>query len=126
MTGRYYDRQGYVRVRINGKLVGEHRVVIEAHLGRKLVGGEVVHHRNRIKDDNRIENLEVHTHETHGEEHAKERTPDFAHLRCPECRTQFKKQLRKYKWNLKKGHASYCSRRCSNVAARRAQLVPVG
>lgn len=49
----------------DGKYIGEHRYVMQRHLGRKLTTNEEVHHINYIKTDNRIENLQVMSKSEH-------------------------------------------------------------
>jgi hypothetical protein len=66
--GRRSDSRGYVRLRSERVSRGweyEHRLVMEAVIGRALGRHEVVHHRNADRSDNSPENLELMSQSEH-------------------------------------------------------------
>jgi len=61
--------RGYAISQYNGEKLYMHRLLAVAKYGFDEVRDKVVHHKNRIKWDNRYENIEVMTNEEHGKLH---------------------------------------------------------
>ena len=111
--------------RYRGRYVYEHILVWWQSTGHLPVSGEVVHHKNEKKRDNRFKNLELKTVAAHTAEHA-EPAP-VTKLRCASCKTPFERLERDVRLKKSNGQERfYCSVSCAltskgrNAGARRA------
>ena len=107
--GRTTDKYGYVYVykpnhpnAIHGRYVLEHRLVIEKHIGRHLNKEDIVHHINKIKNDNRLDNLVIVSKKDHQRIHHK----NILRLKPKKC--EFCKEYFQPVWSKRR----FCSLSC--------------
>ncbi len=104
-----YD--GYVQLTGNGLNVLEHRHLMEKYLGRKLEKREHVHHKNEIKSDNRIKNLELIDITDHAREHHPGRDKSkWTMVVCAGCSKEFERP------RAIKSKTHFCTDRCYRKA----------
>lgn len=122
--GGWRSSQGYIFVLLTpddfffpmastDRYVLEHRLVMAKHLGRCLQSWEMIHHKNGIRDDNRIENLELTTRGTHSIQHSKGYRDGYAQGLIDGRDKQIEelkdllvtqgKQIKLLQWQLKQG-----------------------
>ena len=113
IKSRYENtKSGYIKLYFeNGKVVEEHRYLMEHHLGRKLFYNEIVHHKDGNKKNNNLDNLEIKPRDVHARRHQK--PAELAKLVCSYCGNIFEKEKRYIKSKMKNGQTDfYCNRHC--------------
>lgn len=112
--GKHFDGNGYVFIWVDkdnffypmissskkckcGGYVMEHRLVVAQSLGRCINPWEIVHHKNRIRNDNKIANLQLVSDDEH-----KQLTLMENRIRKLEATTiEQAKEIRLLKWQIK-------------------------
>lgn len=99
-TAKWVGNHGYV---VWGKRL-EHRVVMEQYLGRSLESHEQVHHRNGVRTDNRLENLELVSSRNHHVHHPQPKKR--VQLVCNWCGKEYEKK------KSRASESKYCCNEC--------------
>ena len=96
---------------------------MEKKLGRPLEKGEIVHHKDEDKKNNKPSNLELMASQSqHAKHHAK--LPELKKIKCPECDKVTFILARQYRHNNIKGGSAgpFCGKSCAGRWSRKQQI----
>lgn len=95
--------KGYRLITVDGDQVFEHRHVWETAHGRPIPTGWEIHHRNGVRDDNRLDNLALVEHERHRRDHHRHKNKDG----CRVCgRPAWARELCEMHWARLRRHGT--------------------
>lgn len=102
----------------------EHRVVMENYIGRLIRDDEEVHHKNRNRYDNRLENLVLVNKHDHVKYHGYcNYAKHMVLLRCPNCGKEFSLEKRNsFISKHTNTNCNFCSRHCNGQFSRKTQI----
>lgn len=94
----------------------QHRLVLERKIGRLLRPGECGHHKNKNKEDNRPENLELTTQNKHARMHMIEKyDTKMIELKCKTCGNAIVRSER----SIERRKPNFCSSKCQSIGSRK-------
>ena len=105
--GKRIHSEGYVVISGGKHGQYEHRIVAEKKIGQKLKQGEIVHHKDRNKKNNKPGNLKVLTPSQHNKLHLSKKIK----TRCGYCKNPL--IVHPYKFQYSKSGKVFCTTRCS-------------
>ncbi len=102
----------YPGKKYRGRYCPEHHLVWWQNTGEVVPPGYEIHHKDKNKQHNVFDNLELLSSEEHRKLHATEKTRRMVTLTCPSCGTEFTRERRQTHL-CKGGNPTSCSRSCS-------------
>jgi len=115
---------GYPGKKYRGRYCYEHHLVWWETTGSIPGDGEIIHHKNGKKRDNRYENLELQDHKEHSRYHTSQRGRLVATIKCPFCGEVFEREARLTHVRKRKVSMTFCSRICIGKFFKRGVKIP--
>lgn len=98
--------------RYRGRYCYEHHLVWWRYTGETIEPGNLIHHINGDRRDNRFENLEKRSWADHTREHTLARGKTMVRFRCPTCGDILIREKRLSALSRSGNKLSFCSQQC--------------